>query len=78
MKVLTQKKYQDHVHCSFADKLICIDDKFTKPIVVFRDKNAAYKFIEAIFKEFEYYKKVMKKQFNKTFIMSEKGEEQFQ
>ena len=59
------KKYQDHVPCSFAYKLVCVDDEFTKPIVVFRGKNAAYEFIKAILKEFEYFKKVMKKHFNK-------------
>ena len=77
MKVLTQK-YQDHVPCSFAYKLICVDDEFTKPVIVFSGKNAAYKFIEAILKEFEYFKKVMKKHFNNNLIMSEKEEEQFQ
>ena len=55
------KKYQDHIPCSFAYKLVCVDDKFTKPIVVFRGENAAYEFIKAILKEFEYCKKVMKK-----------------
>ena len=61
MKGLTQKKYQDHVPCSFAYKLICVDDEFTKPILVFRGENAAYEFIEAILKELEYCKKVTKK-----------------
>ena len=75
MKVLIQKKYQDHIPCSFDYKLVCVDDKFTKPIVVFRAKNAAYKFIEKILKEFEYCKKVMKKHFNKNLIMSEEEEE---
>ena len=28
------KKYQDHIPCSFAYKLVCADDKFSKPIVV--------------------------------------------
>ena len=78
MKVLTQKKYQSHVSFSFAYKLICVDDEFTKPIVIFRCKNTAYKFIESTFKEFEFCKKVMKKYFNKNLIMSEKQEEQFQ
>ena len=55
------KKYQDHILCSFAYKLICVNDKFTKPIIVFRDQNAAYQFIKAILKEHEYCKKVMKK-----------------
>ena len=55
------EKYQDHILCSFAYKLICVNDKFTKPIIVFRDQNAAYQFIKAILKEHEYCKKVMKK-----------------
>ena len=36
MKVLTQKKYHDHVPCSFLYKVVCIDDRFSKPIIVFR------------------------------------------
>ena len=55
------KKYQDHVPCSFVCRLVCVDDKFTKPIVIFRGENAAYEFIKAILKEYEYCKKVMKK-----------------
>ena len=71
------KKYQDHIPCSFAYKLVCVDDEFTKPIVIFRGKNAAYKFIEAILMEYKYCKKVMKKYFNKNLTMSEK-EQQFE
>ena len=78
MKVLTQKKYQDHIPCSFAYKLVCFDEKFTKPIVVFRSENAAFKFIEAILKEDEYCKKVIKKHINKNLIMTEKEDERFQ
>ena len=47
------KKYQDHIACSFAYKLVCVDEKFSKPIVVFRGENAAFKFFEAILKEYE-------------------------
>ena len=54
-----------------------MDDKFTKAIVVFREENAAYEFVKAILKKYEYCKKVMKKHFNKNLIMSEE-EEQFQ
>ena len=78
MKVLTPKKYQDHIPCSFANKLVCVDDKFTKPIVVFRGESTAYEFIKEILKEYEYCKKVMKKHFNKNLITSEKEDEQFQ
>ena len=34
--------------------LVYVDDKFTKPIVVFRGENAAYDFVKAIFKEYQY------------------------
>ena len=72
------KKFQDHVPCSFACKVVCIDDKFTKPIVAFRGKNAAHEFVKVILNKYEYCKKVMKKHFNKNLIISEKEEEQFQ
>ena len=72
------KQYQDHIPCSFAYKLVCVDDNFSKPIVFYRGKNAASKFIETILEKFEYYKKVMKKYFNKNFITAEEEEEQFQ
>ena len=72
------KKYQDHVPCGFACKLVCVHDEFANPVVVFRDGNAAYKFIKAIFKEYHYCKKEMTKDFNKNLIISEEEEEQFQ
>ena len=64
--------------CSFAYKVVCIDDKFTKSVVVFRGENAAYEFIKAILKEYKYCKKVMNKHFNKNLIMSEEEEHLFQ
>ena len=76
MKVIAQK-ISNIVPCSFAYKLVCVDDKFSKLIVLFRGKNAAFKFIKVILKEYDYLKKVMKKYFNKNLIMT-KDEEQFQ
>ena len=72
------KKYQDHDPCSFACKLVCIDNKLSKLIVVVRGKNAAYEFIKTILTEYQYCKQVMKKNFNKNFIMSYEEEEQLQ
>ena len=51
------KKYQDHVPCSFAYKVVCINNKFSKPILVFKGENVAYEFIKAILKEYKYCKK---------------------
>ena len=60
IKVLTQKKYHEHVPCSYAFKVVCIDDRFSKPVVVFRGKNAPYEFIKAIFQKHKYCKKIIK------------------
>ena len=62
----TLKKNQEHVNCSFAYKVVCVDDKFSKPVVLCRDKNAVYKFIDAILKEYNYGKRVMNKHFSKN------------
>ena len=77
MKVLTQKKNHEHVPCSYAFKVVCIDDRFSKSIV-FRGKNAAYEFIKAILEERKYCKKIMKNHFNKNLIMTEEEEHLFQ
>ena len=67
------KKYESHVSCCFAYKLVCID-----VIAIFRDENVAYKFIQVILEEHEYCKKVMKKYFKKNLILSGVEEQQFQ
>ena len=72
------KRYHDHVPCSFAYKVVSIDDRFIKPIVVYRGENAAYGFIKVILKEYKYLKKVINKHFNKILIMSEEEEHSFQ
>ena len=72
------KKYHEHVPCSYAFKAVCIDDRFSKSIVVIRCKNAVYEFIKAILEEHKYCKKIMKKHFNKNLIMTEEEEHLFQ
>ena len=66
-----------HIPCSFGYKLVCIDDKFSKDVVLYRGKNVVVKFIQSIFNEYSCYKNIMKKRFNKNLIMSLKEEEQF-
>ena len=72
------KKYHNHVPCSYIYKVVCIDDRFSKSIVVFRGKNAAYEFIKAILGEHKCCKKIMKKHFNKNLIMTDEEEHLFQ
>ena len=71
-------KYQDHIPCSFAYKLVCVNDTFSKDVVLYRRKNAVYKFIQCIFKEYNYCKDVMKKHFNNNLVMTAEQNEEFQ
>ena len=71
-------KYQDHIPCSFTYKLVCVNDKFSKDIVLYRGKNVVYKFIQSIFREYAYFKSVMKNHFNKNLIMTALEEEDFE
>ena len=71
-------KYQDHIPCSFAYKLVCVNDKYSKDVVLYRGKNAIYKFIQSIFNEYSYCRSVMKKDFNESLVMSVDEEEEFE
>ena len=50
-----------NIKVSFAYKVVCIDDRFTKPVVLYRGKNTVNKFIKVFLKEYECCKKVKKK-----------------
>ena len=71
-------KYHEHIPCSFAYKLVCVDDKYRKDAVLYRGKNAVYKFIQSVFNEYSYCRSIMKKHFNKNLILSAEEEEQFE
>ena len=48
----TQKKYQDHIPCSFAYRVVCVDNKFSKKIAIYSGKKQSmYRFTEAILNE---------------------------
>ena len=68
-------QYQDHIPCSFAYKLVCVNDICSKDLVLYRGKNAV---IQSIFKEHSYCNSVMKKRFNKNVIMTVNEEEEFE
>ena len=45
---LYTEKHQAYITRSFSYKLICVDDKFSKPVVLHRRKNGINRFIETI------------------------------
>ena len=71
-------KYHDHIPCSFAYKLVCVNDKFSKDVVLYKGKNAVFIFIQCIFKEYNYCKEIRKKHFNKNLVMSAEQNEEFE
>ena len=70
-------KYQDHIPYSFAYKIVFIDNRFSKPTIIYRGEDTAYEFIKAILEECKYFKIIMKKN-NKNLIMTEEKENLFQ
>ena len=72
------EKCQSHIPCSLSYKLVCIDDKVNKQIVLNRGKKVVYKFTKKILEEYDYCKKVIKKHFNKNLVTSTEEEERFQ
>ena len=55
-----------------------IDNKYSKKIVLYRGKDAVFKFITAILKEYGCCRKITKKHFNKSLIMTAEQNELFE
>lgn len=71
--------YQKHVDCGYGYKVVCCyDDKYSKPVQIYRGEKAVYKFMEAMLEEVKYCKKVMEKEFNKPLRRTKDDEEEFQ
>ena len=57
-------KYDNFIQaCSYGYKLVCVDDKFSKPFKSFFRKNAVYIFISSMIEGSKYCSDVMKKTF---------------
>ena len=71
--------YQKHTDCEYGYKVVCCyDDKYTKPIRIYRGEKSVYKFMEAMLEEVKYCTKVMKKEFNKLLKMTKDDEKEFE
>ena len=71
--------YQKHKDCGYGYKIVCCyDDKYSKPVTIYRGEKAVYKFMEAMLEEVKYCKKIMKKELNKPLRMTKDDEEKFQ
>ena len=71
-------KESEHAPCGFGYKVVCVDNKFSKDVVVYRGKGCVKKFISCILDEYEYCRRICRDHFNKSLIMSAEEEEMFQ
>ena len=69
--------YQKHTDCGYGYKVVCCyDDKYTKPVQIYRGERAVYNFMEKML-EVKYCKKIMKRFFNKPLKMTQDDEDKF-
>ena len=64
--------------CSYGYKLVCtVDDRFSKPVQLYRGENAAHKFLEDMILEEAYGAKIIKNNFYIPKIMTEQDRSDF-
>ena len=59
-------KYQKHIACSYGYKLVCVDDKFSKPFKTYLGEDAVYNFIDTMIEESKCCREVIKKYLTKN------------
>ena len=62
-ETLYAKKCAKHIACSHAYKLVCFNDKFSKPFKIWLGEDVVYNFINSMIEESKYCRDVMKKTF---------------
>ena len=72
------ESYQKHKDCGYGYKVVCrYDDKYSKPVQIYRGENAVYKFMGKMLEEVEWCKKIKNKHFNKDIIPTKDDERNF-
>ena len=72
------KMYQKHIRNSLGAKLVCIDNRFTLPSIIFEGKNCINKFIKWIFTQEEQINQIVNEHFNKKLKMTIEDENNYQ
>ena len=71
--------YQNHKDCGYGYKVVCCyEDKYSKPVQIYRGENAVHKFMENMLEEVNWCKSKMKTHFNKPLKMTKENETDFQ
>ena len=70
-------KYQEHNPNSIGAKLVCFDDIFTLPSIIFKGKNCINKSVRWVLDKQKWTQEITKKYFNERLIMTNEDEEIF-
>ena len=70
-------EYQNHLISSYAYKVVCQNDKYTKPIKYYRGENATKDFLTNLLKESEEIENILINKFNEKMIISKKQQNEF-
>ena len=70
-------KYQKNVACSCGYKVVCVEEKVSKPFKLYLGEGAVYNFINSMLQESKYCSDVMKKYSNKELVITKKGNKDF-
>ena len=65
-------KYQKHVACSCGYKLVCVDDKFSKPFKSYLGEDIDYNFISSMIEERRHCSDVIKNILSKDLLLTKK------
>ena len=68
-------KYQEHQPNAIGAKLVCIDDRFTLPSIIFKGKDCINKFIAWVLDKQRWTKQITKKYFDKRLLMTSEDEQ---
>ena len=74
----TKNIKQKHVAFRYGYKLVCVDDKFSKPFKSYSGEDTVYNFINSMIEESKYCSEVTKKHFNKELVMTKEDDEDFE
>ena len=71
--------YQKHTDGGYGYNVVCFhDDKYNKPVQIYRGENAAYKFMEKMLEEVKYCKNVIKYKIQQTTENDRKRQKRYQ
>ena len=71
-------KYQKYTACSYGYKVVCCyNDKYTKPVEIYRGEDPIKKFMQEMLKEVEFCKNMISTKFTKPLKMTDEDEQCF-